>query len=253
VNPLNSPETVLRGSATSPKPPDRSVFTLKIKNNMSAYWDYIPKRDSELVAWSANFTAQVAANAQEWEIPPLEVVALQAADVAFATLHTQADSPSRNSVIVAEKNAARKTLEAKIRELNGFRLKNPVITDEQRSALGLHVRDTTPTIIPPPQTSPVLDLEPAGVRRLNVVFHDNDSANKAKPYGVSSALIVYAVLDAPPDSPDDLVKSALAARAPHLLEFTERERGKRAYAAVCWQNEKGERGPWSEIENAIVP
>jgi hypothetical protein len=40
---------------------------------------------------------------------------------------------------------------------------------------------------------------------------------------------------------------------PHVLEFTEEERGKTVYVAICWQNEKGQKGPWSEIENAIVP
>jgi hypothetical protein len=45
----------------------------------------------------------------------------------------------------------------------------------------------------------------------------------------------------------------LATRTPHILEFTEEERGKTVYVAICWQNEKGEKGPWSEIESAIVP
>jgi hypothetical protein len=28
-------------------------------------------------------------------------------------------------------------------------------------------------------------------------------------------------------------------RTPHILEFTEEERGKTVYVAICWQNEKG--------------
>jgi hypothetical protein len=30
------------------------------------HWDYIPAKDSELVLWSANFTAQIEANAAAW-------------------------------------------------------------------------------------------------------------------------------------------------------------------------------------------
>jgi hypothetical protein len=59
--------------------------------------DYIPQKDSELVAWSANFTGQVVANAAAWGIPPGEVSVLQEADTAFAVLHAQADSPAKNS------------------------------------------------------------------------------------------------------------------------------------------------------------
>jgi hypothetical protein len=36
-------------------------------------------------------------------------------------------------------------------------------------------------------------------------------------------------------------------------EFTGEERCKTVYIAICWQNEKGERGHCSEIETAIVP
>jgi hypothetical protein len=215
--------------------------------------DYIPQRDSELVAWSDNFVTKVAASATKWEIPAREVTDLQIAANSFAVLHAQADSPEKNSVIVAEKNAARDALEAKIRELAGFRLNNPVITDAERISLGLHVRDTKPSNIPVPKSRPELDIDVLDFRRLKIVFHDMDSDSKAKPYGVNGAVVLYAVLDTPPADVNALSRSALATRTPHILEFTEEERGKTVYVAICWQNEKGERGPWSEIESAIVP
>jgi hypothetical protein len=64
---------------------------------------------------------------------------------------------------------------------------------------------------------------------------------------------VTSLLDAPPADISALSRSVLATRTPHILEFTEEERAKTVYIAVCWQNEKGERGPFSEIESAIVP
>jgi hypothetical protein len=53
------------------------IFTFKI--NMSVYWDYIPKKDTDLRFWSANFTAVLAANTEAWVIPAGEVSDLQAA------------------------------------------------------------------------------------------------------------------------------------------------------------------------------
>ena len=79
------------------------------------------------------------------------------------------------------------------------------------------------------------------------------SNSKAKPYGTTGAIIACAVLDAPPAHPGALTRSILATRTPYILEFTEEERGKTVFIAICWQNKKGERGPWSEIESAIVP
>jgi hypothetical protein len=220
---------------------------------MSINTDYIPKKDSELVAWSANFTTQVAANANAWSIPNTEVTALQTANTAFATLHAKADSPAKTPIVIAEKNTARQVLKEKIRGLVNFRLKNPVITDAQRIALGLHVRDTTRTPVPVPTTHPEFNIDVLDFRRLKVVFHDQESASKARPYGVIGAVIIYAVLDTPPADHSALTRSVLATRTPHIFEFTEEERGKTFYIAISWQNEKGERGPWSEIESVIVP
>jgi hypothetical protein len=215
--------------------------------------DYIPGKDAELVSWSANFVTQVAANAPMWDIPADEVANLQVVATDFATLQAQADSPAKNTIIVAKKNAARTTLVTIIRGLVNFRLKNPIITDAQRIAIGLHLHDTTPTAIPAPTSRPELDIDVFDVRRLKVVFHDMGSSSKAKPYGVNGAVIVYAVLDTPPVSPEALTRSVLATHTPFTLEFTEEERGKTVYIAICWQNEKGQKGPWSEIESAIVP
>jgi hypothetical protein len=215
--------------------------------------DYIPRKDAELVRWSTNFATKVSENISEWRIPNQEIDDLQAAVTDFTVLHTQADSPAKTAIIVAEKNAARKTLVALIRGLVNFYLKNPIITDAQRIAMGLHVRDTTLTIIPAPASRPEFEIEVLDLRRLKVGFRDMGSTSKAKPHGVNNALIFYAVLDTPPASPDVLTRFALATRTPFTLEFTESERGKTVYVAICWQNAKGEKGPMSEMESAIVP
>jgi hypothetical protein len=215
--------------------------------------DYIPKKDAELVAWSANFATQVDENSSEWNIPKEEVNNLQNAVTNFATLHTQADSPAKNSIIVAEKNTARTVLVGHIRELAGFRLRNPAITDAQRVSLGLSIRDAARSTIPSPTSRPGIIIDVLDVRRLKVQFQDMGSSSKAKPYGVSGAIIFYAVLNAPPTSPAELVNSVMATRTPYTLVFSEQERGRTVYIAICWQNEKGEKGPLSEIESAIVP
>jgi hypothetical protein len=51
----------------------------------------------------------------------------------------------------------------------------------------------------------------------------------------------------------ELTNSVLATRTPHILEFTELDRGKTVYIAMRWQNKKGHKGPPSEIQSAIIP
>ncbi|MDR0421540.1 MAG: hypothetical protein LBH72_00825 [Proteiniphilum sp.] len=217
------------------------------------HWDYIPRKDAELVAWSANFVGKVAANAVAWEIPPGEVDFLRTAAGAFAALHARVDSPARTSVLVAEKNAARKVLETAIRRLAGWRLKNPAITNVDRVALGLRVRDAVPSTNPVPASRPEIEIEVVDVRRLRVLFRDMGSAGRAKPRGVTGALIAYALCGTPPTGTGALTRCVLATRTPYGLEFAEEERGRTVYFAARWQNRKGLCGPWSKIESAIVP
>ncbi|MDR1180838.1 MAG: hypothetical protein LBL13_02525 [Bacteroidales bacterium] len=217
------------------------------------YGDYIPKKDSELASWCANFTLKVAANASKWEISPEEIAELQDSYEAFVLLQKKADSPDRTTVIVAEKNAARKKLIGCIRTLAGFRLKNPIITDAERIDMGLHVRDTTPTNLDVPKTRPEATIEVMDFRRLKISFHDQGSTKNAKPYGIDGAVIICAALDAPPKDRSALNRSMLVTRTPYIIECTEEERGKTLYVSVCWQNKKGQKGPWSEIISAIVP
>jgi hypothetical protein len=215
--------------------------------------DYIPRRDIELAAWSVNFVSQIESHAGEWDISAEEVNGLKTSFNDFASLLAQSDSPAKNSIITAKKNAAARKLIAGIRALAGFKLKNPAVTPAQRVSLGLRARDATVSVSPAPSTRPEFKIVVRDVRRLKFSFRDMGAAGHARPYGMSGALIAYAVLEAPPASVDALTGSVMATRTPYTLEFTEQERGKKLYAALCWQNKKGEKGPWSNIASAIIP
>jgi len=215
--------------------------------------DYIPRKDSELTDWGSNFAAIVAEFSDKWGIPETEVVALQNALANFSTLEKKASGKDKTSGVIADKNKAKKILVNNIRDMVKFRLMNPIITDGQRVDLGLHLHDTKPTTIPVPTHSPEIAIEIADLRRLRINFHEPDSDSKAKPYGVNGAVILYSVLEEPPASVDRLAHSVLATRTPHILAFTDQERGHTVYIAVCWQNERGQKGPFSAIVSALVP
>ncbi|MDR1129681.1 MAG: hypothetical protein LBK96_01690 [Prevotellaceae bacterium] len=217
------------------------------------YWDYIPPKDSELVPWGSNFNSKVSVNASRWGIPLEEVTEVQTAYDVFVPLHKKADSPDSTTVIVAEKNVARKNYVTLVRAMVGFRLKNPIITDAERLDMGLHVHDTTPTTIDVPTTHPVLLIEILDFRRLKVSFKDQNTTSKAKPYGVVGAVFKSIVLDAPATDYSVLTNSIMVTRTPKIFEFTEDERTKVFSIAACWQNEKGQTGPWCEIVSVIIP
>jgi hypothetical protein len=51
---------------------------------------------------------------------------------------------------------------------------------------------------------------------------------------------------------EELTRSAFDPRSPFTLNFEENQRGKTLYFALHWENAKGEAGPWSVIQKAII-
>lgn len=219
---------------------------------MAVSKDYIPYKDIDFESWSIAFAKEVAAGAAEWGIPAKEVAELQALVEKFSTLLFQALGPTRNPVIVLNKNQTRKQLVTTIRAMAGFRLKNPAITDAQRVLLGLHVRDKAYTSIQAPETSPSIRTQLHHICQI-VVRLNNPNGSKAKPYGTIGAFIAYEISDTPITHYKSLTRNVLATRTPCTLLFDDTERGKNVSIAACWQTKKGKRGPWSPIIHAIVP
>jgi hypothetical protein len=217
-------------------------------------WDYIPPKDIDLEKFGNNFTNEVDENAKAWGISSDTVNELVTAKDKFVGFLNEAKSAARTSFVVAEKNEARKEFVKIIRSLVKYQLQNPIITDAMRIKLGLHVHDTNPTNRPQPDSEPDVKVVSGDARRVKVHLRDAITGSKAKPFGVTGAVIAYAVLDATSTATlEDLTKTALATHTPYTLTFTDDDRAKKVFVAACWQNAKGENGPWSEIFSAVIP
>lgn len=214
---------------------------------------YIPNKDSELSSWAENFVSVILANEAIWGIPSEEIREIQNAIQEFRSLYEICATPARTSIIVAQKNEARKRLVSLIRGMVDFRLKNPIITDDQLIAMGLPVKDKIPTPVPVPSNFPFVLIRVLGRLLIEIIFYSTESIRKAKPYGCNGAVISYAILDNPPHNQEELTHTVLATKTPYKMEFKEEERGKTVYIALRWQNTKGQLGPWSEIISTIVP
>jgi hypothetical protein len=103
-------------------------------------------------------------------------------------------------------------------------------------------------------TYPDFDIDSGTIRRLTLHFFDQGSKkSKAKPKGQHGSEIKWAILSAPPASLTDLTNSSFDTHTPFTLEFDESQRGQTVYFCLCWENTTGQKGPWSEIQSAIIP
>ena len=221
--------------------------------------DYIPRPDKDFDPWFKHLNQyinlKITGVPPEWpHIPQAEFAKLAAAYADWYTAWGPAQNPHLRPETIA-KNEARHAAEGVIRPFKRRFLDDPPVTDADRAAMEIHIKDTTPTSQPVPQTRPGFSMRPKDIRQVEVTIWDEEQGPdvKAKPHNYYAAIIYSGVLAAPPLRPEDLPQTEPATRSTHILHFDETQRGKTVYVAVRWQNHKGQRGEFSEIQSAIIP
>ncbi|MDR1215377.1 MAG: hypothetical protein LBK25_01705 [Treponema sp.] len=215
----------------------------------------IPTNDNGIGSWADNLITRCDTNKTAWAIAQDAITTLRSLYDAYKDALAKAQAPdTRSKSATTAKNEAKAALRS---ALNVFIAKyidnNDAITVPIREQLGLPIKDTTRTPVPVPTTYPEFFVKVKDIRALDVYFKEMGSASKGRPYGYNGAVIFYGVLDAPPTDPSQLPHSTLATKTPYTLSFTEAERGHRVYIALVWQNRKGEKGPFSQIEDVFIP
>jgi len=140
-----------------------------------------------------------------------------------------------------------------MRFLHSRKFFSPPMEDADYVRLGLRPPDRIRTEHTTVNELVEFEIRLRGIRELEVNFWIKGADHRAKPSGYDGAVLVWDILDSPPERPTDLAEHTMASRTPHIIEFDETDRGKTVYIALCWQNERGIRGPWSEMQTAVVP
>jgi hypothetical protein len=217
--------------------------------------DYLPKAYHLLLTWLINFMGYLIPNISRFGITSAKVTPIQTQVTQFQTAQAKAELPNAGSAdrLVRKERAA--AISKAIRIFVNANLRyNELVTDEDRKLLGLTIPDDEPTPETEPATIPVVDfIDTTLLRRIILHIKDMNGKSRAKPRGVHGVEIVWAILDASPSSIDDLIHSTFSTRLHHPFDFDENRRGKIVWFCLRWENNRGQKGPWSEIYSAIVP
>jgi hypothetical protein len=218
--------------------------------------DYIPTKGAEFFNWQDDFVVYVTPRVGTWGIPGTVMTALNAAKTEYVKRYNAAKNPeTRTPTAVLMKDEALAAYVKEIRALVRIYLANgPAVTDEDRSNMGLSIHKSTRTPAPVAKNAPACKIDTGTICRLILYFYDEGKEKtKAKPPGQHGVEISWMISDVPVVDADDLVHSAFDTRTPFTLEFQGHERGKTVYLALRWENTRGEKGPWSVVQSAIIP
>jgi hypothetical protein len=157
------------------------------------------------------------------------------------------------------KSAALKETEADFKKVyrqfyTGYLKNNPLVTDEDLVSMSLPKRPSGERTPPQPlKTAVEATVDSSIPATISISYRDRNGRGTAKPGGVHGVEIGWEILDSPPTDWAQLTHSAFDTRTPAKLVFSGEQRGKTLYFALRWENTRGEKGPWSEIYNAIIP
>ncbi|MDR2553218.1 MAG: hypothetical protein LBD31_08645 [Treponema sp.] len=219
--------------------------------------DYVPAGDKDFDPWFKNITQYVSqkitgASPQWTHIPQEAFVSLVNAYGAWFTAFASTRQP-HSPVETAAKNAARHAAEEVLRPFKRRYLDDPPVTAADRVAMGIHVKDTIPTRKPVPTVTPNTEVAATTshfehrVRAINT-----EPGGGIKPEGVHGVRFAWQVGGVRPATGEDLPKSVFSQKTLHVVGHTEADKAQTAYYATCYENTRGERGPWSPVVDAVI-
>ena len=162
----------------------------------------------------------------------------------------------RTSSKMASLKTAEKNFTVLYRRLyTGILKNNPLVSNADLTSMGFPERGGDRRRTSKPKTSPACSVHLPGPGLVEFRYRNGSLTNpsRAKPYGVHGAEIAWAILDARAVDWSQLTHSIFSTASPVRLSFSGEQRGQSLYFAMRWENTRGEKGPWNEIQGVLIP
>lgn len=130
---------------------------------------------------------------------------------------------------------------------------NQRMDDAARFELGISPRDTVPTTHLRPVSQPRVIVE----NTVNYFEHrlraeSNETGTTVRPADAFGVRFVWQVGGERPLSGNDILRGRFTRRTVMIVSYSEAESGLPVYYAACYENARGETGPWSPVVEAHI-
>jgi hypothetical protein len=217
------------------------------------YRSYLPHAVKAFREWVNSFFTILGSIYSSLGIDPTAYQQLLQQKQAWDLADAAASDPlTATKPVVHERARVLKVFTKAIRAfVSEFLLHNHLLTPLQREELGL-TPENPPSPDPAPQKAPRAELI-TNVHGQVTAHCQGEETKWGMEAGAHGFEWRWAILAAPPTRHDELTHSEFSTRAHHTMTFDLDQRGQRIYSAFRWENEKGEKGPWSDVLEAIIP
>ena len=177
---------------------------------------------------------------------------------AFNSWHTAyqaaVNAATRSALTIETKNQQKANVLFVVRGYIATITANRAVSDTLKMGLGLHIRDVSPTPVPPPATKPSLRIVRTDQGFMDITAVDEATPlRRARPVGSVGMLLYRAVATTAINDPADAQFLTFVGKPAAHSTFTAADRGKTATYFARWTNARGETGPWSNgVSGAIA-
>jgi hypothetical protein len=214
-----------------------------------------PTRESDLDNWLNNFKTLIAATPTNYGLVAADATAITNAFNSWHTAYQQAvNAATRSTLTIETKNQQKASVLFLVRGYIATILANRAVSDTLKMGLGLHIRDTSPTPVPPPSTKPALQIVKTDQGFMDITATDEATPlRRARPAGSVGMLLYRAVAETAVNDPTQAQFLTFVGKPAAHSQFTSADRGKTATYFARWTNARGEVGPWSNgVSGAIA-
>ncbi|XAL98305.1 hypothetical protein OT109_11915 [Phycisphaeraceae bacterium D3-23] len=206
---------------------------------------FLPSRESDLVIWTTSFQSTIVSAASDYGLTDTQAGDYTTTQSAFVSAHQVANDPmTRSPGNIEAKNTAKDALITMTRELVDICQASPVMDNDKRKALGVTIRDNTPTPVPVPKTSPNIDILSVVGWTVELRLHNEDSTKRARPDGVKGATVFSYVGETPPTSVDDWKFEGNISKTETKVHFPSTlAAGTKVWVTAFWFNTTSQSGP----------
>jgi hypothetical protein len=207
----------------------------------------VPTTDGPLAEWSTNFKTLGTATPADFSLTAGQMTSYGTLHTAWMAAYNAAKADgSRSKALVMAKNDAKAALLFFARELYAFIQSSQSVTNENKTLIGVRVRDSEPSPVPPPALAPLVTLVTVIGRVARYKLADATApTSRRKPLNAEGATILSFVGATPPPSNDSGWKiEGQTGRTTFTVEFPNSVApGTACWVTVLWYNRRGEYSP----------
>jgi hypothetical protein len=207
----------------------------------------VPTLDAPLAEWSTNFNTRGVAAPTDFGLSAAQMTLYTPLHTSFISAYNAAKADgAKSKALVIAKDDAKSSLLVYARELYAFIQASLTVSNENKTLIGVVVRDVEPSPVPPPALAPLCTLLSVTGLIARYKLADAQFPNsRRRPPNAKGATILSYVGATPPPSDDPMWKlEGQTGKNTFSVQFPSTVApGTPCWVTVLWYNARGEYSP----------